>query len=334
MITIGTVSDKRFSLNGVHYVKNFLSFVSGERLCIYNAYDRHDERVRLTKFGEFELDGVIYPSASTLQEALIDVIYTRSSLGGGGTPVVNQDNIPRLKSIGTVIDAAYSTFANRINSLAPFTIGEKDIFIFSALVNTNAPAVAARSYFRQYKFILKNLGKGTYGNEIGNILVTAENIEMIFVQNPSIVYVQDEANTQTIILGEIGTTPVSEVVNGQDPALVIQNQEDGYTIFQTTVDGNPVNYLFIGEGGTYGDGETQTTEADFQLLDQVTASSSYRQNFTYDGSPFDVPSNLNVTDVQNLTSPAQYVTFYKIGSQIFITSDVENNDEFKILGTL
>ena len=83
MIAINTVSDKRFSLNGIEYIKNFLSFVAGNRLLIYNAYDRKDERCDLTLYSEFTVNGNSYGSALLLQAALLDVIYTRNSLGGG-----------------------------------------------------------------------------------------------------------------------------------------------------------------------------------------------------------------------------------------------------------
>lgn len=82
MIVINTVSDKRFSLNGIEYLKNFLSFVAGDRLLIYNAYDRADERCDLTLYSEFQVNGITYASAALLQSALLDVIYTRTSLGG------------------------------------------------------------------------------------------------------------------------------------------------------------------------------------------------------------------------------------------------------------
>lgn len=83
MIVINTVSDKRFSLNGIEYIKNFLSFVAGSRLLIYNAYDRRDERTDLLLFSEFTVNGIVYASSTLLQSALLDVIYTRNSLGGG-----------------------------------------------------------------------------------------------------------------------------------------------------------------------------------------------------------------------------------------------------------
>lgn len=93
MITINTVSNKRFSLNGIEYVKNFLSFVAGNRLLIYNAYERDDERCDLTLFSDFTVNGNTYPSALSLQAALLDVIYTRNSLGEIEQPPYKEDFI-------------------------------------------------------------------------------------------------------------------------------------------------------------------------------------------------------------------------------------------------
>lgn len=84
MITINTVDAQKFSLNGINYYKNFLSLVSGTHLIIYNAYDRRDERVSSTIFSDFILNGVTYGNAGLLQDALMGVIYTRTSLGVGG----------------------------------------------------------------------------------------------------------------------------------------------------------------------------------------------------------------------------------------------------------
>ena len=93
MIVINTVSDKLFSLNGVNYVKNFLSFVAGNKVLIYNAYDRTDERTDLTIYSDYLVNGVAYGSAAALQSALIPVTYTRDSLGGtvfGTIPYYNK----------------------------------------------------------------------------------------------------------------------------------------------------------------------------------------------------------------------------------------------------
>ena len=82
MHIIQTIDSQRFSLDGILYFKNFLSFVTpNEKICVYNAYDRRDERIPLIPFTEIELDGVVYGSAAALQTALLPVIYTRDTLG-------------------------------------------------------------------------------------------------------------------------------------------------------------------------------------------------------------------------------------------------------------
>lgn len=119
MIVINTVSDRRFSLNGIEYVKNFLSFVTGDRLLIYNAYDRTDERCDLTLYSEFKINGITYASASLVQAALINIIYTRYSLGGGiisrfdqlldtFTYLGRNSHFVRVKSDATGLETVYS----------------------------------------------------------------------------------------------------------------------------------------------------------------------------------------------------------------------------------
>jgi hypothetical protein len=108
MIVINTVNSKLFSLNGVNYVKNFLSFVAGDKVCIYNAYDRNDERIKPTIYTDFTVNGTAYGSATALQAALIGVIYTRDSLGGqiiGVQDAINDGELDLAPSQNAVFDA-------------------------------------------------------------------------------------------------------------------------------------------------------------------------------------------------------------------------------------
>jgi len=84
MIIINNIDTKKFSLDGIPYFKNYISEVAGNSIRIFNAYDKNDIRVDYTNFANIELDGVVYGSVALLQDALLEVIYTRSSLGGGG----------------------------------------------------------------------------------------------------------------------------------------------------------------------------------------------------------------------------------------------------------
>lgn len=88
MNIITSVSDKYFSLNGIRYVRNYLSKPYGEDIEIYNCYDRKDVLVSRSHFGNFQVNGVQYISLSTLQAALLDVTYNRNFGSSGSTPVV------------------------------------------------------------------------------------------------------------------------------------------------------------------------------------------------------------------------------------------------------
>jgi len=100
MIVINTVSNERFSLNGIEYLKNFLSFVYGDKVGIYNAYDKTDQRVSLDIFSNFSVNGTVYASAALLQSALLNVIYTRDTLGAVNT-VLQGSVVPTDTPTGT-----------------------------------------------------------------------------------------------------------------------------------------------------------------------------------------------------------------------------------------
>jgi len=90
MITINTISPTRFSFNGVPYLKNFMPFVTGNKIAIINVYDGC---IILTQeptiFSDYTVNGVTYTSVNDLQSVLLDVLYTRASLGGGGVTSVD-----------------------------------------------------------------------------------------------------------------------------------------------------------------------------------------------------------------------------------------------------
>ena len=85
MITINTISDIKFSFNGVNYLKNFTPIVVGDKIRILNTYDSKIELTDApTLFSDFTLDGLTYANVALLQDALLLVIFTRSTLSGGG----------------------------------------------------------------------------------------------------------------------------------------------------------------------------------------------------------------------------------------------------------
>jgi hypothetical protein len=114
MIVINTVSSTKFSFNGITYHKNFMPFVTGNKIAILNVYDGCIFLTDApTHFSEYIVNGVSYASVNELQEALLDVIYTRLSLsGGGGGGTLN--TIPRFSATG-LEDSLLSQSGNQIN---------------------------------------------------------------------------------------------------------------------------------------------------------------------------------------------------------------------------
>lgn len=132
MIVINTVSNERFSLNGIEYFKNFLSFVYGDNVGIYNAYDKTDQRVNLDLYSNFTVNGVLYESAALLQSALLGVIYTRDTLGAVNT-VLKGSVKPTDTPTGTGVAfwvatqaGTYTNFGGVIVSANSFAVISRD----------------------------------------------------------------------------------------------------------------------------------------------------------------------------------------------------------------
>lgn len=106
---------------------------------------------------------------------------------------------------------------------------------------------------------------------------------LIWEDISSIPTIDNLASTQTIILGEIGTTPIETAFNNhtftglENP---VQNQEDGYVLINALNNGFDVQYLFNGVGGSYGVGGTaaDAIEEDFTLLEEVSAENTTWMN--------------------------------------------------------
>ena len=96
---IDTVSDQRFSLNGIEYLKNYVTEVHGSKIEVFNCYERNDVLIELTDFSEFKVNGEVYTTAAQLQAALLHVLYSRSTLGGDSP---DSAIIPSLQQVATI----------------------------------------------------------------------------------------------------------------------------------------------------------------------------------------------------------------------------------------
>lgn len=85
MIVINTVNAQRFEINGIEYFKNFTPVVAGDTIKIVNTYASCIDLLASTHYSQFTVDGSTYASVDLLQSALLPVLYTRDTLGGGGS---------------------------------------------------------------------------------------------------------------------------------------------------------------------------------------------------------------------------------------------------------
>jgi hypothetical protein len=90
-----------------------MPFVTGNKIAILNVYDGCIFLTDApTHFSEYIVNGVSYASVNELQEALLDVIYTRLSLSGGGSGTLN--TIPKFSATG-LEDSLLSQSGTQIN---------------------------------------------------------------------------------------------------------------------------------------------------------------------------------------------------------------------------
>lgn len=107
MIYIVNINAQKFSLNGIHYFKNFspVVFDGSDSLKIVNIYDSRFELVPFTRYDEFQVDSVTYGSVAELQEALLPVLFTRANLGaGGGIESVNGSSVDNSDPLNPVVN--------------------------------------------------------------------------------------------------------------------------------------------------------------------------------------------------------------------------------------
>jgi hypothetical protein len=165
---------------------------------------------------------------------------------------INQNNVFKSIAIATTEEVSEIVVANYINGLTSFMISEIELLIITITKVTVEHSIT-------YKYLLTNTGKGTYGQ--GGFQINNTHLTLIYEKELIATDIEDLDETQVITLGFVAID-VSTTLNNYAPPITIQNQADGYVLFKTSEG----NYLFLAEGGVYGDGQLQTTMADFQLL--------------------------------------------------------------------
>lgn len=116
-----------------------------------------------------------------------------------------------------------------------------------------------------YKLII--VGNGTYG--LGETQLTAQNLFFISSTGVTTSSIEDNPLTQIYTIADLGGLTVSEYINALDPAVEFQDVNIAPRLIKITQVGSEADYLFLPVGGIYGLNELQTTDADFQLLNDT-----------------------------------------------------------------
>lgn len=271
MHIIRTVNSKRFSLNGIEYLKNYITHVSGNQLEIFNCYDRADVLLPLTHYNLFMVNGSVYNSASQLQSAIADVLYVRTTLGAVAADI-NQDNIDLVRR-HTINAFSMANVLNAINNGASFSVSEKQSVWFAISVIPTS----RRGTKSIYKYKMTGLGKGDYGAPNGNnspVPLTEANLELVYYSILDSTQVYLQPSTVNINLGTITLPSISDVIN-QRPVNAPLNFDpitERFTVLEATYNGTLQRRLWVGGTGKYGQGAQQATEDDLEPVPEPVAT--------------------------------------------------------------
>ena len=269
MNIISTVNDKRFSINNIQYLKNYVTEVHGSKIEIFNCYERHDVLAQLSHYSNFMVNGVVYPNAVDLQAALLPILYSRSNLGGD-TPDIDQDNIEVVRYIRSTSASPASILA-QINSLEMYTLDTKQSlwFIISVPGSIGINNRAAQPRTLKYKMV--NYGKGTYGQ--GAFQLSLTDIELVYAADATTQDIAAQPGTQLINFGTI-TQTISQWVNSQSVAFAFPAHANAYTLLRGIINGVETAYIWTRGAGNYGIGGSLTTQNDFLMLPETVITSN------------------------------------------------------------
>ena len=197
MTIINSISNTRFSFNGIEYFKNYISVVRGSRIEIFNCYEREDVLLPLTSYNAITLNGIIYNSAADLQSALQSVIYSRATLGGDNVEIVEQNNIGRVINIGYISNVNFtSQVISNINSLTTTLTPIDNPVYFEAFKTGSSLATSAQKVRFQFMG-----GKGTWG--VGGTVVSPTHLYQNAPEAMILDDITNDANGVTINIGQL-----------------------------------------------------------------------------------------------------------------------------------
>ena len=71
-----------FQINGIKYLKNYISRPYGNKIEIFNCFERADILIPQTSYQDFNVNGATFSNVADLQAALLNILFNRNSLNG------------------------------------------------------------------------------------------------------------------------------------------------------------------------------------------------------------------------------------------------------------
>lgn len=108
MHVIANSDDNIFSLNGIKYLKNYISRVYGNQIEIFNCYEKADVLVQKDNYQNFTVNGIAYPNVLLLQEALLNVLFNRTTFNEIIVPDASSSLKGKIRLAGDISGTADS----------------------------------------------------------------------------------------------------------------------------------------------------------------------------------------------------------------------------------
>jgi hypothetical protein len=173
MINITNIDGVTFEIDGIKYYKNFISLVAGNSLRVVNVYS-NAELVNFNNFANYQVNGNTFASAAAVQEALLPVLFTRSTLNG-------------ITIDGVIVDVSYTgnvlTFTLDNGSIVNITLDFVQTVTGTGVDNTDPlNPVINNSNAKTIAFAL-DLSAATLSNTLLEVVATAINNQAPFTVN-------------------------------------------------------------------------------------------------------------------------------------------------------
>lgn len=296
MIIINSVSNTLFSFNGIEYFRNYISVVRGERIEIFNCYERDDVMLPLTHYSEVSLNGITYSNATDLQSVLQTVIYSRATLGSDEVEVVEQNNVGKVIYLDYVSGSDLLTqVLGDINSQTTLISATDNPVFFTAYKSASTASVAQKLRFQFMG------GKGTWG--AGGSAVLPSHLYQLPPESLLPEDITANSKSNVISLGQVTNEP--EFLTKANSAIRDLTDTSKLHYFSYSLDS--VLYLkrFTGQPGEYDGTQTVFTETDFN-----EATNSNVQPGLY------LPTLKDITAVDSFTDSPITITDNNTGDNI------------------